>query len=45
MSETGKTKRITQVGTVIVPASDQERALAFYFGTLGFEKRADLPAR
>jgi catechol 2,3-dioxygenase-like lactoylglutathione lyase family enzyme len=43
MSETGKTTRITQVGTVIVPVSDQELALAFYLGTLGFEKRADYP--
>ena len=35
--------RITQVGTVIVPVSDQERALEFYLGTLGFEKRMDAP--
>jgi len=33
--------RITRVGTVIVPVSDQDRALAFYVGTLGFEKRID----
>jgi catechol 2,3-dioxygenase-like lactoylglutathione lyase family enzyme len=36
-----QTTRITEVGTVFVPVSDQERALAFYVGTLGFEKRAD----
>jgi catechol 2,3-dioxygenase-like lactoylglutathione lyase family enzyme len=35
--------RITQVGTVIVPVSDQEQALDFYLGTLGFEKRLDAP--
>ncbi len=34
---------ITQVGRVIVPVSDQERALAFYTGVLGFEKRMDVP--
>jgi catechol 2,3-dioxygenase-like lactoylglutathione lyase family enzyme len=33
--------RINQVGTVIVPVSDQDRALEFYAGTLGFEKRRD----
>jgi catechol 2,3-dioxygenase-like lactoylglutathione lyase family enzyme len=31
------------VGTVIVPVSDQDRALAFYLDALGFEKRADMP--
>jgi catechol 2,3-dioxygenase-like lactoylglutathione lyase family enzyme len=39
----GTTTRINQVGTVFVPVSDQERALAFYVGTLGFEKRVDFP--
>jgi catechol 2,3-dioxygenase-like lactoylglutathione lyase family enzyme len=34
---------ITQVGTVLVPVADQERALEFYLGTLGFEKRLDAP--
>jgi catechol 2,3-dioxygenase-like lactoylglutathione lyase family enzyme len=32
---------ITEVGRVAVPASDQDRALEFYVGTLGFELRAD----
>lgn len=32
---------ITEVGTVFVPVSDQDRALEFYVGQLGFEKRAD----
>jgi catechol 2,3-dioxygenase-like lactoylglutathione lyase family enzyme len=33
---------ITQLGRVIIPVSDQDRALEFYTGTLGFEKRADI---
>ena len=32
---------ITQVATVFVPVSDQDRALAFYCDVLGFEKRSD----
>ena len=32
---------ITHVGTVIVPVSDQGRALEFWLDTLGFEKRLD----
>lgn len=32
---------ITRVGTVILPVSDQDRALDFYVGELGFEKRID----
>ena len=35
--------RITRIGTVIVPVRDQERALAFYTETLGFETRMDAP--
>ena len=34
---------ITQVGRVIVPVSDQERAVDFYTGVLGLEKRMDVP--
>ena len=41
MSKT--TTRIDTIGTVVVPVSDQERAIAFYVDTLGFEKRADVP--
>jgi catechol 2,3-dioxygenase-like lactoylglutathione lyase family enzyme len=41
MTETERTTRITHVGTVIVPVTDQERALEFYVGKLGFEKRMD----
>jgi catechol 2,3-dioxygenase-like lactoylglutathione lyase family enzyme len=32
---------ITQVATVPIPVSDQERALEFYCGVLGLEKTAD----
>jgi catechol 2,3-dioxygenase-like lactoylglutathione lyase family enzyme len=32
---------INQAATVFVPVSDQERSLAFYVDTLGFEKRTD----
>ncbi len=35
--------RISKVGTVCIPVSDQERAIEFYVETLGFEKRADVP--
>jgi catechol 2,3-dioxygenase-like lactoylglutathione lyase family enzyme len=37
MSET----RIKEVGTVIVPVSDQDRAIEFYTEKLGFEVRTD----
>jgi catechol 2,3-dioxygenase-like lactoylglutathione lyase family enzyme len=43
MTETMGGTRITQVGTVMVPVSDQDRALEFYVGKLGFEKRSDTP--
>ena len=43
MSEAGTRTRITEVGRVIVPVSDQDRAIDFYVGQLGFEKRADTP--
>jgi catechol 2,3-dioxygenase-like lactoylglutathione lyase family enzyme len=36
------TTRITGVGTVAVPVADQDRALEFYLGQLGFETRRDL---
>jgi catechol 2,3-dioxygenase-like lactoylglutathione lyase family enzyme len=34
---------ISKVATVVVPVSDQERAIEFYVETLGFEKRTDVP--
>jgi catechol 2,3-dioxygenase-like lactoylglutathione lyase family enzyme len=35
--------RLSKIGTIVVPVSDQDRAIAFYVETLGFEKRADVP--
>jgi catechol 2,3-dioxygenase-like lactoylglutathione lyase family enzyme len=32
---------ITELATVVVPVADQDRALAFYAGTLGLETTAD----
>ncbi len=43
MTSTGTGTSIAQVGTVIVPVSDQNRALEFFVEKLGFEKRADIP--
>ena len=34
---------IAHIGTVVVPVADQDRALEFYVGTLGFEVRLDAP--
>jgi catechol 2,3-dioxygenase-like lactoylglutathione lyase family enzyme len=33
--------QISHIGTVVVPVADQDEALAFYTGTLGFEVRID----
>jgi catechol 2,3-dioxygenase-like lactoylglutathione lyase family enzyme len=35
--------QITQVGTVMVPVADQNRAIEFYTEKLGFELRGDTP--
>jgi catechol 2,3-dioxygenase-like lactoylglutathione lyase family enzyme len=43
MTETTTTTKITDVGGVAVPVVDQERALRFYVGKLGFEVRRDVP--
>ena len=43
MADTETRTRITQVGTVMVPVSDQDRAIEFYLDKLGFEKRTDTP--
>ena len=43
MADTETKARIAQVGTVIVPVDDQDRALEFYLERLGFEKRTDVP--
>ena len=42
MTSSTKT-RVNKVGTVVIPVSDQERAIEFYVGALGFEKRTDVP--
>lgn len=34
--------RINKVGTVVIPVSDQDRAIEFYVEKLGFEKRSDV---
>jgi catechol 2,3-dioxygenase-like lactoylglutathione lyase family enzyme len=39
----GSTTRITGVATVAIPVTDQDRALEFYVGQLGFETRRDVP--
>ena len=43
MTETAAKTNITQVATVIVPVSDQDRAIEFYLDKLGFERRTDVP--
>jgi catechol 2,3-dioxygenase-like lactoylglutathione lyase family enzyme len=37
------TTQVGQVGTVIVPVSNQDAALEFFTEKLGFEKRMDVP--
>ena len=34
---------ISKLATVVIPVSDQDRAIEFYVETLGFEKRTDVP--
>jgi catechol 2,3-dioxygenase-like lactoylglutathione lyase family enzyme len=43
MSDTQTATGINAVGRVMVPVSDQDRAIDFYCEKLGFEKRADVP--
>jgi predicted enzyme related to lactoylglutathione lyase len=43
MTDTALPTRISDVRTIGVPVSDQERALQFYGGVLGFETRMDSP--
>jgi catechol 2,3-dioxygenase-like lactoylglutathione lyase family enzyme len=35
--------RLSQISLVTIVAPDQDRAIEFYVGTLGFEKRTDVP--
>jgi hypothetical protein len=37
MTETKTTTQITQLATVVLPVSDQSRAVEFYLDTLVFE--------
>src|SRR5437588_8429324 len=39
----GTKARVNKVSTVVIPVSDQERAIEFYTQKLGFEKRVDVP--
>jgi catechol 2,3-dioxygenase-like lactoylglutathione lyase family enzyme len=34
--------RVSKIGNVVIPVSDQDREVDFYVDTLGFEKRADI---
>jgi len=38
-----RTTSISQVRTIAIPATDQERSLTFYTDVLGFEKTLDAP--
>ena len=40
---TGTTARISKVANVVIPVADVDRAIAFYTGPLGLEKRTDIP--
>ncbi len=42
MNEKAKT-RISKLEAVALPVTDQDRAVEFYVGKLGFEKRRDVP--
>ncbi len=35
--------RVNKIATVVIPVSDQDRAIEFYVGKLGFDKRVDVP--
>ena len=37
------TTRANKIATVIIPVADQDAAVDFYVGKLGFEKRVDVP--
>ena len=43
MSPADSPARILQLSTIGIPVIDQDRSLAFYLDTLGFEKRLDVP--
>jgi catechol 2,3-dioxygenase-like lactoylglutathione lyase family enzyme len=35
--------RVSKINTVVIPVADQDAAIDFYVGKLGFEKRTDIP--
>jgi catechol 2,3-dioxygenase-like lactoylglutathione lyase family enzyme len=37
------TTRISQIANVVIPVADVDRAIGFYTGPLGLEKRTDVP--
>jgi catechol 2,3-dioxygenase-like lactoylglutathione lyase family enzyme len=39
---TPTTSRISEIGLVIIPSTDQDRSVDFYVEALGFEKRTDV---
>jgi len=43
MTGTKASTQITQIRTVGVPVTDQDRAVEFYLGKLGLDKRLDAP--
>jgi len=43
VSDTQTGIRVGHVGVVMVPVTDQDRAIDFYVNTLGLELRADIP--
>jgi catechol 2,3-dioxygenase-like lactoylglutathione lyase family enzyme len=43
MSKLASKLNLTQVGRVVIPVADTDRALEFYVDTLGFEKVVDTP--
>ena len=43
MADTKSKTRISEVGAVMIPVSDQDKAIEFYVEKLGFEKRSDTP--
>jgi catechol 2,3-dioxygenase-like lactoylglutathione lyase family enzyme len=43
MSDIASQAQITQIATVGILVADQDEALEFYVGKLGFEKRRDVP--
>ena len=37
------TGQVNTISLVIIPSTDQDKAIEFYVGSLGFEKRTDVP--